>query len=121
MSKQLEPLAQLCLQVWPSVQGGRKVQGHDGRAQPANRQFTGPSRDQTARPARAYRCMQGAQDQHPKVRWSACQAMGQLCTDLGPELQEEQHAKILPALMTLMDDFQVRVVSMIERCWAALL
>ena len=49
---------------------------------------------------------QGTTDPHPKVRWASCQALGQLCTDLGPELQEEQHAKVLPAVMGLMDDFQ---------------
>ena len=41
-----------------------------------------------------------------QVRWAACQALGQMCTDLGPEIQNTQHTKILPALMTLMDDFQ---------------
>jgi hypothetical protein len=41
----------------------------------------------------------------PQVRWAACQALGQMCTDLGPEIQETQHAKIVPGLMTLMDDF----------------
>ncbi|PSC74524.1 ARM repeat-containing [Micractinium conductrix] len=51
-------------------------------------------------------CLQGTTDPHPKVRWASCQALGQLCTDLGPELQEEQHAKVLPAVMGLMDDFQ---------------
>ena len=49
--------------------------------------------------------LQGLQDSHPKVRWAACQALGQMCTDLCPELQEEEHARILPALMSLMDDF----------------
>lgn len=50
-------------------------------------------------------CLQGVADVHPKVRWASCQAIGQLCTDLGPDLQEEQHARILPAVMGLMDDF----------------
>jgi hypothetical protein len=50
-------------------------------------------------------CVAGAQSPHPKVRWAACQALGQLCTDLGPELQESQHATVLPVLMGLMDDF----------------
>lgn len=31
--------------------------------------------------------MQGVGDAHPKVRWASCQALGQLCTDLCPELQ----------------------------------
>ncbi len=33
------------------------------------------------------------------------QALGQMCTDLGPDLQAAQHATILPGLMTVMDDF----------------
>ena len=41
----------------------------------------------------------------PQVRWAACQALGQMCTDLGPELQNTYHAKVLPAIMALMDDF----------------
>ena len=53
---------------------------------------------------------QGLQDAHAKVRWAACQAVGQLCTDLGPELQEAEHARLLPGLMAAMDDFaQARV------------
>jgi len=50
-------------------------------------------------------CLQGARDSHAKVRWAACQAIGQLCTDLGPDLQDSQHAAVLPVLMGLMDDF----------------
>ena len=49
--------------------------------------------------------MQGLQDPHAKVRWAACQALGQMCTDLGPNIQEEQHQNILPGLMAIMDDF----------------
>ena len=30
---------------------------------------------------------QGAADKHARVRWASCQALGQLCTDLGPDLQ----------------------------------
>ncbi len=32
-------------------------------------------------------CVKGLTDSHPKVRWAACQALGQMCTDLGPEMQ----------------------------------
>ena len=49
---------------------------------------------------------QGLQDQHPKVRWAACQAVGQMCTDLGPDFQEAEHARLLPGLMAVMDDFK---------------
>ena len=50
-------------------------------------------------------CTQGLADPHAKVRWAACQALGQLCTDLGPELQQDEHARILPGLMAVMGDF----------------
>ena len=49
--------------------------------------------------------LQGLRDPHAKVRWAACQALGQMCTDLGPNIQEEQHQNILPGLMAVMDDF----------------
>lgn len=49
--------------------------------------------------------LQGLQDSHAKVRWAACQALGQMCTDLGPELQSSQHQRVLPGLMAVMDDF----------------
>lgn len=32
-------------------------------------------------------CVMGLGDAEPHVRWAACQALGQMCTDLGPELQ----------------------------------
>ncbi|KAI8476174.1 MAG: armadillo-type protein [Monoraphidium minutum] len=50
-------------------------------------------------------CLQGLSDPHPRVRWSACQALGQMCTDLTPDIQEIYGAQILPALMAAMDDF----------------
>ena len=49
--------------------------------------------------------VQGLRDVHAKVRWAACQAVGQLCTDLGPDMQEAEHARLLPGLMSVMDDF----------------
>ena len=49
--------------------------------------------------------VQGLQDHSPHVRWAACQAIGQMCTDLGPQLQEQQHVAVLPGLMAVMDDF----------------
>eukprot|EP01023_Acetabularia_acetabulum_P020767 TRINITY_DN20853_c0_g1_i5.p1 TRINITY_DN20853_c0_g1~~TRINITY_DN20853_c0_g1_i5.p1 ORF type:complete len:1109 (+),score=260.05 TRINITY_DN20853_c0_g1_i5:163-3489(+) len=50
-------------------------------------------------------CIQGLQDANAKVKWAACQAIGQLCTDLGPELQYDYHQQIIPALWTAMEDF----------------
>ncbi|XP_043691387.1 importin-5 [Telopea speciosissima] len=46
------------------------------------------------------------QDPHPRVRWAAINAIGQLSTDLGPELQTQYHQRVLPALAASMDDFQ---------------
>ncbi|PON98072.1 Coatomer beta subunit [Trema orientale] len=46
------------------------------------------------------------QDPHPRVRWAAINAIGQLSTDLGPDLQVKYHQQVLPALAAAMDDFQ---------------
>ncbi|XP_010923358.1 uncharacterized protein [Elaeis guineensis] len=46
------------------------------------------------------------QDSHPRVRWAAINAIGQLSTDLGPDLQVQYHQRVLPALASAMDDFQ---------------
>ncbi|MBA0770582.1 hypothetical protein Gotri_019201 [Gossypium trilobum] len=45
-------------------------------------------------------------DAHHRVRWAAINAIGQLSTDLGPELQTQYHQRVLPALAGAMDDFQ---------------
>jgi len=44
------------------------------------------------------------QDPHPRVRWAACNAIGQMSTDFGPEFQMTLHAQAVPALITLMGD-----------------
>lgn len=46
------------------------------------------------------------QDPHPRAQWAAINAVGQLSTDLGPELQTQFHHCVLPALAGAMDDFQ---------------
>ncbi|XVE90185.1 hypothetical protein DITRI_Ditri20bG0058100 [Diplodiscus trichospermus] len=46
------------------------------------------------------------QDAHPRVRWAAINAIGQLSTDLGPDLQTQYHHRVLPALAGAMDDFR---------------
>lgn len=46
------------------------------------------------------------QDPHPRVRWAAINAIGQLSTDLGPDLQVQYHHRVLPALAAAMDDFR---------------
>lgn len=45
-------------------------------------------------------------DPHPRVRWAAVNAIGQLSTDLGPDLQTKYHHLVLPALAAAMDDYQ---------------
>lgn len=46
------------------------------------------------------------QHPHPRVRWAAINAIGQLSTDFGPDLQIKYHQCVLPALAVAMDDFQ---------------
>ncbi|GFN79969.1 importin-5 [Plakobranchus ocellatus] len=45
-----------------------------------------------------------ASDPHPRVRYAACNALGQLCTDFGPNCQKKFHNKIVPALLGILDD-----------------
>ncbi|KAL5101545.1 hypothetical protein RYX36_005872, partial [Vicia faba] len=45
-------------------------------------------------------------DPNPRVRWADINAIGQLSTDLGPNLQINYHHLVLPALAGAMDDFQ---------------
>ncbi|KAK4740781.1 hypothetical protein SAY87_024369 [Trapa incisa] len=70
------------------------------------------------------------QDPHPRVRWAAINAIGQLSTDLGPELQVQYHQKVLLELAGAMNDFhnprvQAHAASAIlnfsENCSAAIL
>ncbi|KAI0497983.1 hypothetical protein KFK09_021224 [Dendrobium nobile] len=46
------------------------------------------------------------QHPHPRVRWAAINAIRQLSTDLGPDLQVQYHQRVLPTLASAMDDFQ---------------
>ncbi|KAL3846795.1 hypothetical protein ACJMK2_017751 [Sinanodonta woodiana] len=43
-------------------------------------------------------------DPHPRVRYAACNAIGQMSTDFGPTFQKKFHAKILPDLLLILDD-----------------
>ncbi|CAD7699153.1 unnamed protein product, partial [Ostreobium quekettii] len=49
-------------------------------------------------------CVQGCQDSHPKVRWSACQAMGLLASEVGEHLTVPQFQTLLSALHPLFKD-----------------
>lgn len=45
------------------------------------------------------------QDQHYRVRYAACNALGQMANDFAPSLQKKFHNKIIPALLLVLDDF----------------
>jgi len=45
-------------------------------------------------------------DEHPRVRWAAANAAGQMSTDFGPKFQRKYHAQIVPHFISLMDDAQ---------------
>ena len=45
-------------------------------------------------------------DPHPRVRHAACNAIGQMCTDFGPKIQEKHHQIILSNLIPVMEDLQ---------------
>lgn len=42
-------------------------------------------------------------DPHPRVRYAACNSVGQMCTDFGPNLQLSYHEKIVVGLCSTMD------------------
>ncbi|XP_063224188.1 importin-5 [Bacillus rossius redtenbacheri] len=44
------------------------------------------------------------QDQHPRVRYAACNAIGQMSTDFAPLFEKKFHAKVVPGLLMLLDD-----------------
>ncbi|XP_070044641.1 uncharacterized protein [Nicotiana tomentosiformis] len=49
------------------------------------------------------------EDPHPRVRWAACRAISLLLIDFCPDLQEQYHNLIYPALTAAMDDFHPQV------------
>jgi len=49
------------------------------------------------------------QDPHPRVRHAACNCVGQLSTDLAPEMQKMFHSQILQSLVPVLDDPVCRV------------
>ncbi|KAL2923922.1 Importin-5 [Bienertia sinuspersici] len=62
------------------------------------------------------------QDPHARVRWAAINAIGQLSTDLGPDLQVQYHHRVLPALASAMDDFQnPRVQELFQKYYDAVM
>lgn len=48
---------------------------------------------------------------HPRVRFSAFQACGQAAYDHDPYVQESHHDKLIPAIITALDDVSIRVAA----------
>lgn len=44
------------------------------------------------------------QDPHPRVRYAACNAIGQMSTDFAPVFEKKFHDKVVPGLLMLLDD-----------------
>lgn len=55
--------------------------------------------------------LQVLSDQDVRVRYAACQAIGQISLDHQPYVQKEFHNEILPALINTMNDVHLRVQS----------
>jgi len=43
-------------------------------------------------------------DPHPRVRYAACNALGQLSSDFAPKLQKQLNEKVIPALLAVLED-----------------
>jgi len=43
-------------------------------------------------------------DSHPRVRYAACNALGQMSTDFQGTFQKKFHAKVVPGLLSILDD-----------------
>lgn len=50
-------------------------------------------------------------DQHPRVRWAACNALGQMSTDFKGTMQVKYHSVVLPALIETLTAPEPRVQS----------
>ncbi|KNZ79775.1 Importin subunit beta-3 [Termitomyces sp. J132] len=48
-------------------------------------------------------------DSHPRVRYAACQCVGQLCTDLEEVIQERYHQQLFSVLIPALEDPEPRV------------
>ncbi|RNA44474.1 Importin-5, partial [Brachionus plicatilis] len=45
-------------------------------------------------------------DPHPRVRYAACNCLGQMATDFAPAFEKKYHAKVVPGLLMILDDEQ---------------
>ncbi|KAF2459467.1 armadillo-type protein [Lineolata rhizophorae] len=48
-------------------------------------------------------------DQHPRVRWAACNAIGQMSTDFARTMQENYHQVVLPNIIPVLESSEPRV------------
>lgn len=55
-------------------------------------------------------------DAHPRVRYAACNAIGQMATDFSPDFESKFHGQILPALCRLLVDNSSRRVQAHAAC-----
>ena len=49
--------------------------------------------------------MAGFNDSNARVQWAASQALGQMCTDLAPDIQEQHCDTIANAFLHVLSDF----------------
>lgn len=42
--------------------------------------------------------------QHPRVRYAACNAIGQMSTDFAPVFEKKFHSKVVPGLLMVLED-----------------
>ena len=42
--------------------------------------------------------------QHPRVRFAACNAVGQMSSDFAPVFEKKFHEKVIPGLLMVLDD-----------------
>lgn len=50
-------------------------------------------------------------DPHPRVRWAACNALGQMSTDFAGTMQENYHQVVIPAIIPVLAAKEPRVQS----------
>lgn len=55
--------------------------------------------------------MPSLNDPHPRVRWAACNALGQMSTDFKGTMQTKYHEVVLPALISVLSAPEARVQS----------
>ncbi|XP_078038874.1 karyopherin beta 3 [Augochlora pura] len=46
------------------------------------------------------------QDPHPRVRYAACNAVGQMSADFAPTFEKKFHSKVIPGLLIVLEDYE---------------